>query len=169
MTHSVVGALPLGIITSDETTATLSKAFRMYQDILPPMAFFGNVDGPSIIMTDNCSELREALRSVWPKATLLLCLFHIIQQVWKWLNDKKNLIDISDRKSLMAKFKSLAYQTDTKNFEDKYESIMAIQSNEDDDNVNLDEEDEWMLLYPQYTTYLASIDDIKRDWALCYR
>ena len=80
VTHSVVGALPLGIvITSDETTDTLSKAFRMYQGISPATAFYGNVDGPSIIMTDNCSELKDALRSVWPNATLLLCLFHILQ------------------------------------------------------------------------------------------
>lgn len=106
-THSVVGALPLGIIvTSDETTDTLAKAFSMYQSCLPSYAFYGNGNnGPAVFMTDNCPELRDALRSVWPSTTLLLCLFHILQQVWRWVCDKKNKINIDDRQSLMNSFK----------------------------------------------------------------
>ena len=34
--HSFVGALPLGIIiTSDETTDTLTRAFELYSSLLP--------------------------------------------------------------------------------------------------------------------------------------
>ena len=37
--------------------------------------------------TKNCPKLRDALRdalrSQWPTATLLLCLFHFLQQVWR--------------------------------------------------------------------------------------
>ena len=72
-THSVVGALPLGIIiTSDEQTETLATAFAMYKSCLPEDAFYGKgAEGPSIFMTDNCSELWDALKAVWPSAVSL--------------------------------------------------------------------------------------------------
>ena len=124
-THSVVEVLPLGIIiTSDETTETLVKAFSMYKDILPENAFYGKGDdGPTIFMTDNCSELRDALHAVWPKAILLLCLFHIMQQVCRWLCDPKNSITIHDRKRLMFRFKDLAYELEVETFEAKYDDL----------------------------------------------
>jgi len=84
VTYSVVGALPLGIIiTSDEQTDTLRSALQMFQNALPNGAFFGCESGPAVIMTDNCDELRSALNEAWPKSTLLLCTFHILQQVWR--------------------------------------------------------------------------------------
>ena len=77
------GALPLGlIITSDECTKTLTDAFYMFNNMLPADAFFGRgTKGPSMVMTDNADELRDAIHCVWPDATLLLCVFHILQQV----------------------------------------------------------------------------------------
>ena len=44
-------------------------------------------------MTDNCSELRDALRMTWP-STLLLCVFHLLQQICRWLHDSKNKVEI---------------------------------------------------------------------------
>uniref|UniRef100_A0A7M5XMD0 MULE transposase domain-containing protein n=2 Tax=Clytia hemisphaerica TaxID=252671 RepID=A0A7M5XMD0_9CNID len=76
--HNPIGALPLGIIiTSDETTDTLVRALDMFISILPKSSFFGrgNDAGPKIIMTDNCSELRDALKHAWPNAILLFCSF----------------------------------------------------------------------------------------------
>ncbi|CAB4020358.1 Hypothetical predicted protein, partial [Paramuricea clavata] len=55
VTHSVCGALPLGIVlTSDEKKQTLVHALPFY-GAYPST-------GPKVIMTDNCSELREALK-----------------------------------------------------------------------------------------------------------
>ena len=48
-------------------------------------------------MTDNCPEERDALSTVWPEAKLILCTFHILQQVWRWLHDSKNGVDKFDR------------------------------------------------------------------------
>ena len=45
---------------------------------------------PGVIMTNNCSELRKILSEVFPTSNLLLCSFHILQQVWRWLFDKKH-------------------------------------------------------------------------------
>ena len=79
VTYSPVGALPLGsFIKSDETTATLTRALGMYKECLDEKSFYGRGAelGPAVVMTDNCSELRDALRQNW-KSELLLCIFHL--------------------------------------------------------------------------------------------
>ena len=104
VTHSPVGALPLGIIvTSDETTDTLTRAFELFSSTLQQdNSFFGKgaMAGPTVIMTDNCVELRDALHAVWPRSHLLLCVFHIMQQVWRWLFDKKHGINNNHRQGM---------------------------------------------------------------------
>lgn len=66
----------------------------MYQSILPEDAFFGRgPQGPMAVITDNCDELRDALRAVWPNSKLFLCVFHILQQVNRPYS--LNLIEVS--------------------------------------------------------------------------
>lgn len=93
VTHSVCGALPLGIIiTSDETTETLVNALSQFKSSLPDDAFLGSspVKGPKVFMTDNCMELRDAICQTWADATPVLCIFHLLQQLWRWLHDKNH-------------------------------------------------------------------------------
>ena len=84
VTHSVCGALPLGIIvTSDEKKPTLVDALELYKSATSNFGFYGaTASGPQIFMTYNYYELREAVKEVWPKATTLLCIFHVLQQVF---------------------------------------------------------------------------------------
>ena len=43
-------------------------------------AFYNKAtNGPEVIMTDNCDELKDALHAVWPNSRLLLCIFHLMQ------------------------------------------------------------------------------------------
>ena len=162
LTHSIAGGLPLGIIiTSDETTPTLTKAFNKYRDILPDSAFFGKgKEGPAIFMTDNCVELRDALHSTWPNCILLLCLFHMMQQVWKWLMDQKNAVPKEDRQKLMTFFKSLGYENDIFSFQRLYPGF--------DNDTDLEEND-FITSFPAFVTYLESQYSIRKSWALCYR
>ena len=37
-------------------------------------------------------QLRKRIHQNWPNATLLMCVFHILQQVWRWLHERKNEI-----------------------------------------------------------------------------
>ena len=85
MTYSVMGALPVGVlITSDEKMQTLLQGFNLLKSCYKQDAFGGRGErGPAVIMTDNCSELFEALSRVWPEAILILCTFHVLQQVWR--------------------------------------------------------------------------------------
>ena len=116
-THSIAGALPLGIVlTSDEQTETLITAFTMLKDILPDNSFFGK-NHPEVFMTDNCSELRQALYEVFPESRCLLCIFHILQQVWRWLFEKKHGISEHDRLQIMKSFRNLVYEREEDIFE----------------------------------------------------
>lgn len=60
-------------------------------------------------MTDNSASERLALRTVFPEAKLYLCLFHIIQAVWRFLGKNENAIEKNDRNALYHAFKKLIY------------------------------------------------------------
>ena len=60
-------------------------------------------------MTDNCWELRQALRFKWPSSVLLLCVFHLLQQVWRWLFAKEHGIAEADRQNIMSIIKGVLY------------------------------------------------------------
>ena len=101
-THCLAGALPLGVaITSEEQMETLTVAFSLLKSIFPDDSFFVK-KMPDVIMTDTCSELREALSEVFPTSNLLLCSFHILEQVWRWLFDKKHGISANDRVEMIS-------------------------------------------------------------------
>ena len=155
-THSVTGALPLGlIITSDEKTTTLASAFTMYKQNLPDDAFYKrDMEGPISFMTDNCSELRDALHIVWP-SNLLLCRFHILQQVWRWLCEKNNNVEPADRNNIMLSFKDLAYESNIDAFDEKY----AI----------LTEENEIIQKYPKLLEYIDGVQHISKSWSTAHR
>ena len=79
LTHSPAGGLPLGmLVTTSESTPTIEAAFRLLQSVLPERAFFGRgVLGPQVVMTDDCTALRQGLHAVYPEACLILCIFHL--------------------------------------------------------------------------------------------
>ena len=99
------------MITSREDEGTIESALRMLKSILPEKAFFhrGPAVGPKIIMTDDCASERNALKSVWSSVILLLCVFHLLQALWRWIWDSDNKIPKLDRPSLFNSFKSLVY------------------------------------------------------------
>ena len=156
VTHSPVGALPLGIfITSDETLTIIKQAFDLLKLCLPDDAFFGRkILGPIIFMTDNCTELRDALTYAWPASKLLLCIFHLIQQVWRWLFETRHTIKNDDRPTIITCFRKIVFASDEESMEEAY-----------DDMIN----SETVSRYPHFLEYLASLYNIGETWALCYR
>ena len=75
-------------------------------------------------MTDTCSELRDALAYMWPNAVLLLCSFHILQQVCRWLFEKHHVSSF-DRTEIVIKFKKLVYEKNEELFEELFESFFS--------------------------------------------
>ena len=100
--------MPEMILASDEKELTLIKALNMLHEIFPERAFYDNA-GPSVIMTENCNELRNALKKRFPDSCLLLCIFHMLQQVWRWLYDRLHNIRADDRVEIMKKFRQILY------------------------------------------------------------
>ena len=124
-TLSVAGTLPLSIIiTSDEKTETLISAFSVLKKILPENAFFsrGKILGPALIMIDNFSELQELLGKTW-NYELLLYVFYLLQQVWRWLHHTKNRIAKTDRPKLLSLFKKIVYANELPELKEFYDDL----------------------------------------------
>ena len=127
-THSVAGALPIGIaITSEEQMEILTEAFILLKSLFSNNGFFGK-GKPDIIMTDNCSELREALYEVFPESILLLYIFNILQQVWLWLFDKKHGVSANVRVEIMRSFRALVHAKEVDYFEELLPQFFVIPS-----------------------------------------
>ena len=129
----------------------------MFSSILhSESAFFGrgNITGPQVVMTDNCSELRDALKYVWPKSVLLFCSFHILQQIWRWLFDKKHNISDHDRSITMTKFKNSLYEKSFECFEQSFEEFRSS---------------DLVTKYPGLVSYINGLYEMNEHWAHCYR
>lgn len=111
LTHSSAGGLPLGVlITTSENQPTITAALQLLNSILPVNSFFGrNKEGPQVIMTDDCSALRQSLKAVYPVATLILCIFHLLQAMWRWLWNSHNGVAKDHRSHLMRGFQNIVY------------------------------------------------------------
>ena len=90
LTHSCAGGLPLGIlICQSEDQQTIFEGLELLKNIVGEKAFAGRGQaGPQIFLTDDCRAERGALGQAFPDATLLLCSFHLLQAVWRWLWSK---------------------------------------------------------------------------------
>ena len=75
-------------------------------------------------MTDNCSELRDALKIVWTESRLLLCIFHLMQQIWRWLYEKKNGIHMDHRPEVLALVKAIVYADTEEDMSEKIDEML---------------------------------------------
>ena len=142
--------LPGMILASDEEELTLMKVLKTLHEILPERTFYGNA-GPSVIMTDNCNELRNALKKRFPNSWLLLCIFHMLQQVWRWFYDRLHNIWADDRVEIMKKFCQILYC--------KTEVELQKMC------------DQFFNLIKKYRYALIYFSDLflsKQEWAVCY-
>lgn len=80
---------------------------------------------PQIFMTDNCDALKNALAATWPSAQQFLCIFHLLQQVWRWLLDSKHGISKENRQKMMSVAQHLVYATARDDFNSVWEKFMA--------------------------------------------
>ena len=121
------GGLPLGtMITSRENEETVQSGLELFKSVLPENAFFhrGPSKGPKIFMTDDCAAERNAIKSVWPHAVLLLCVFHLLQALWRWLWDSDHKIPKLDRPTLFNVFKSVLYAPNETEFSDATKKML---------------------------------------------
>ncbi|KAK3887599.1 hypothetical protein Pcinc_008303 [Petrolisthes cinctipes] len=117
MTHSAAGGLPVRLlITSSESEKVLTEGFRLLRDLFPNNAFFGRQEGPEIFTTDDAEAERKALHNVFHDSTLLLCSFHILQAMWRFLWDAKHKVEKEHRPHILKLVKRMLYaKTEEKN------------------------------------------------------
>lgn len=129
-TASVAGGLPLGVVfTTSEATYPLTNAFKLLKDILPEKAFHGRgKEGPKIFMTDDCKHERHSLRSTFKAddLVLLLCKFHFLQAIWRFLLDSSHGVKSDCRVELFFLTKQIINCTDIQRFNDMYDEFLNL-------------------------------------------
>lgn len=119
-TNTKAGSIPLCVLyTQKQTETNYTRAFRLFKEHFPN-AFGGKSvslqfltyqnliiffeKAPEIVITDDSSAERNALRAVWPSASLLLCIYHVLQSEWRWLlsHEKQDI-----RQEIMGKFQKV--------------------------------------------------------------
>ena len=147
-THHPAGALPLGVwIPSGQSQHVTKQCLEKLQNVMPKHAFGGRgpKTGPQIFMTDDDSGQRGALSDTWKDSLLLLCTFHFLQAVWRWLFNSNNNISKEDRQHLMGHFQKLVFSASEKEFKSEAQAALTDQ------------------------VYLTKSLKRKQEWALCHR
>lgn len=61
---------------------------------------------------------------IWPSSRMLLCIFHIVQQLWRWLHNKSHHISQADRPYILSLFKKALYSDSKELFEVSYSEML---------------------------------------------
>lgn len=137
-------------ITLGQTYDAYKVGFSLAKEALSSNHSFGCIGYPKIFMTDNSLAEINALNHNWPSSKHLLCVFHVLQAVWRWLWETKNKIPKEKRKYIMKSFQKVLY-ADTIN---KAEEAYAAAKHSEFENWN---------------KYLDSYWDFRFKWCLAWR
>lgn len=152
LTPCAAGAAPLGVlITSGQSTQCYATGFSLLKENFPDA--FNKKGFAKLFMTDNSSAEIEAIAQVWPESNHLLCIFHILQAVWRWLWDSTHGIPMNVKSALMNDFQEIVY---ARNIEDmNYLYKKCLDSGKE---------------YEQWLNYITVYYwSCKEKWCLCYR
>ncbi|XP_033098950.1 uncharacterized protein LOC117102680 [Anneissia japonica] len=105
-------------------------------------------------MTDDCEAERTALANAFPEANIILCCFHVLQALWRWLWMGKNRIASTDRQHLFFLVKSMVYADTVENLDHCFQEATA---------------DPKVQKYPNFLKHVNKIYDRREEWATCYR
>ncbi|XP_066968606.1 uncharacterized protein [Macrobrachium rosenbergii] len=148
------GAAPLGVLfMSSQIEEAYEAGFDMLKNVLGEHGFFGK-GFPDSFITDNIDPERKALRKVWPNAQLFLCIFHILQQLWRWVCNTSHGIQKDNRQLLMQVVRKLVYADQVDKFDEVWASF--LQSPE-------------AHKYNQYRRYLWRLVQRREEWSLSFR
>ena len=137
------GALPLAVrITSSQSESTLNSCLQNVVSVLP--------SGPSIFLTDDDNAQRNALHAHWC-SSILLCIFHFLQAVWRWLLDSTNAINKHDRQHLMSLCQGLVFADTVEKFHVNETQMQT---------------DKTVLKYRNFYDYIKNVLERKEQWAL---
>lgn len=164
LTSCGIGAVPLGMfITKGQTTDDYKAAFTLLKDSVP-CSFDGHGFPKQFIIDDSEAE-RQALRAIWPESSILLCRFHVLQSVWRWLWDSKHDIRNEDRKLLFKLFQNILNTSNNSSASEAYSIAigkLVTANNCKNDNII-------PLKYDKWIKYVNNYWDRKEVWCLAFR
>ena len=105
-------------------------------------------------MIDDSMAERDGLKQTWPAADLLLCTFHFLQSIWRWLLNSKHGIHCDERQTLMNLVRKLVYA--------KTEAEFAIEYHNFQNHVLVKK-------YNNFSTYITNYWVHRKEWAVCFR
>lgn len=152
--HTKVGGIPLGVVFHrGQSEENYTVAFSLLKKLLGPDAF--NKHGhPQVIMTDDSRAEKNALKIVFPESTQLLCFFHVLQALWRWLWDSSNKISKEHRPHLIRLVKNMMFAKNEIDFEIEVTAVSI-------DNIS-----------EQYPKFISHVDKLllrKKEWCICFR
>lgn len=151
---SCVGALPLGIVLLySESQESITNGLNLLKTILPKKSFY-NSGYPNIIITDNSTPEINALKNVFPSAKLLLCKFHVLQAVMRFMWDSKNGVNKNDRTQICALFHKALNTLEVNDFLEQFDYILNLKC---------------VLTNKKVYQYLKIQKSSAHTWAMCYR
>ena len=156
-TSNAGGGLPLAVVvTSGESTSSLQQAMSSLRDILPEDAFGGRGkdDGPQAVITDDCTAEKEGLSLTWSNTIQFLCIFHMLQSVWRWLCDSKHNINKEHRQTLMGLVRKLVYAHAPQDLKSEYAFFKGHPL---------------VTTYKHFMKYIESYWSRKEEWCIAYR
>lgn len=147
-----IGALPTGLtISGEKSEQAYTHLFEMLRDLTEEVDPSSRWN-PSIAMTDGDSAIRKGLKSTFPDIVLLLCLFHILQAVWRFLFSKESGVDKRHRQLIYKLFRKSAYAPNRDLFDSSRSELYSAEG-----------------LTSRSKTYFDGVWKMASDWALHYR
>jgi len=110
-TNRCAGGLPVSIIIlTSESTSIISRGLKFWTDIFSQSSSGGRSKrGSKVFMSDDSKSERNALNENFPEATLLLCIFHVLQATWRYLWDSNPGIILQHRQILYNENTNMMY------------------------------------------------------------
>lgn len=154
LTDSECGALPLGLmITTSESVEAIKCGFNIIKELVGANIFGGHEEGPNVFMTDDSLAEQKAVEDMWPAAKRLLCIFHVLQAVYRWLSKAKNGIPKEKQMTIYNDFRKILYAVNLNDMVEKYKRAMESGK--------------------QYANYIAYLNNYwwpkRKSWVKAYR
>lgn len=95
---------------------------------------------------------RQALHGAFPEATLVLCVFHLLQAMWRWLWSSSNGVPKQHRAQLLKSFRGLVYASTPTALTEGLARLM---------------EDHIASQHPKFVRHLQEVFKRREEWAIC--
>ena len=153
-TSHKIGGLPLACaIHTEQNESNYTLVFAAIKEAVE-MNDVSKKFEPEIVMTDDSTAERNALRTIFPNARLLLCAFHVCQAFWRWLCVSDHKVDIFKRQSLMIRFRNILFETDPEEAVKLYEGLIG---------------DEYVKTMPALSNHLSKLWKRRLEWCISER